>query len=136
MPEKRVPLHEQPKLCQHILSSVANSGIPLRIGASSIPNAGTGLFVVNDVAAGSEIFRSQPLLLVCEGNNLRICDYCLRNLGSSLDPEGRFFFIGEKEKVVLSACTGCQIVVYCSKVGHFTSGLRTHPVFTAVLCRL
>lgn len=116
MPEKRKPLHELPKLCDHILRGVADSGAPLRIAASSIPNAGSGLFVVNDVAAGSEIFRSQPLLVVCEGNNRRICDYCFRNLSSSLHPDGRFYLEGERDKVALSACTGCKNVEYCSKV--------------------
>lgn len=115
MPEKRKPLHEQPKLCAHILSGVKNSSVPLRIASSSIPQAGTGLFVIDDVKAGSDIFRSQPLLVVCEGNDLRVCDYCFFNPTATVHPDGRFYIIGE-ERVVLLACTGCKNVEYCSKV--------------------
>lgn len=115
MPEKRRALHEQPKLCSHILSGVKDSSVPLRIASSSIPQAGSGLFVINDVAAGSEIFRSQPLLVVCEGNDLRICDFCFFNPAATVNPDGQFYTTDEK-RVVLSACTGCKNVEYCSKV--------------------
>lgn len=133
MPEMRKALHEQPKLCDHILEGVTHSSVPLRIASSSVPNAGSGLFVVNDVAAGGEIFRSQPLLVVCEGNDLRVCDYCFYNPGSSLHPDGRFSFDG-KDSVTLSACTGCKNVEYCSKVSQglqYTVYIRIHFSLTA-----
>lgn len=116
MPENRKPLHEQPKLCAHILSSVEKSSVPLTIDASSIPNAGSGLFVVKDIAAGSDIFRTQPLLMVCEGNSSGICDYCFRNKHSSIHPDGRFNLESESGRFILSACTRCKNVEYCSKV--------------------
>ncbi|KAJ4387121.1 hypothetical protein N0V93_007709 [Gnomoniopsis smithogilvyi] len=128
MAEKRRPIHTQPKLCDHILRGVANCGVPLRIAASSIPKAGSGLFVINDVAAGSEIFRSQPVLVVCEGNDLRVCDYCFCNPSTRLHPEGRFYSAGEKT-VTLSACTGCKNVEYCSKVGHSLRKVQATATF-------
>lgn len=115
MPETRKAIHEQPKLCGHILNGVKDSSVPLQIAASSIAQAGSGLFVINDVAAGSEIFRSRPLLVVCEGNGLRVCDYCFCDPTATVHPDGRFYTDGEK-RVMLSACTGCKNVEYCSKV--------------------
>lgn len=116
MSEKRTALHELPKVCAHILDSVKDSGVPLKIAASSIPNAGSGLFVVNDVAAGSEIFRSQPLLMICEGNTTNICDYCFRDQNSSLHPDGWFVSENDPDNVMMAACIRCKLVQYCSKV--------------------
>lgn len=114
---EKKPIHEQPKLCDHILSKVADCSVPLRIGASSIPAAGTGLFVLQDVRAGSDIFRSQPLLVVCEANTNGVCDYCLVNNNATISPEGHFFVNqAERDEIAVSACTGCNIVTYCSKV--------------------
>ncbi|CAN8102477.1 unnamed protein product [Discula destructiva] len=115
MSETRTPLHDQPKLCAHILGSVERSSVPLKIATSSIPKAGSGLFVVTDVVAGSEIFRSQPLVMVCEGNNNGICDYCFRNRNSSVHPDGQFYVTGGPDKVTLAACIRCKNVQYCSK---------------------
>lgn len=114
--QKRKRVHNQRNLCDYILSLVDKSSVPLRIGASPIPNAGSGLFVVADVAAGADIFRSQPLLLVSEGNNLDVCDYCFLNKNSLISPENKFFVGPERDKIEMSACMGCKIARYCSKV--------------------
>lgn len=117
MSDNRKLLHEQPKLCDHILSSVKDTSVQLKIASSSIPNAGSGLFVANDVAAGSEIFRTQPLLMVCESNKSGICDWCFTNENSSLRPDGQFHIAGKDKRVQLSSCKRCKMVEYCSKVG-------------------
>lgn len=122
--DDKKPIHGQPGLCDHILRSVSSSTVPLEIGLSSIANAGSGLFVLNPVPAGSEIFRSDPLLLVCDGNNKGICDYCFRNNNSSVHPDGRFFDPGEKDKIKIMACTRCECAQYCSKVRRITSFLN------------
>lgn len=115
----RKRIHEQPELCKYILSLVSGSSAPLQIAASSIPNAGSGLLVVNGVAAGSDIFRSEPLLVVSESSNNGICDYCFLNKESTVSPDGRFYLSGaEKEKITMSACMGCKTAEYCSKVWH------------------
>lgn len=119
MPDQtRKRIHEQPRLCEYILSLVRDSSVPLRIAASSISNAGTGLFAIDDVPAGADIFKSQPLLLVSEGNNSGICDYCFVNKNSSVAPDGRFYMDdgSVREKILISACTGCKNAQYCSKV--------------------
>lgn len=111
-------IHEQPKLCEYILSLVGESSVPLRIAASSINNAGTGLFAIDDVSAGTDIFRSKPLLVVSEGNNSGICDYCFVNKNSSVAPDGRFYMDdgSVRENIKISLCTGCKNAQYCSKV--------------------
>lgn len=109
-------IHDQRKLCDYILSLVDKSSVPLRIAASLIPNAGSGLFVVSDVVAGADIFTSQPLLLVSEGNNVDVCDYCFLNKNSSVSPESKFFIGPDRDKINISACMACETARYCSKV--------------------
>lgn len=119
--EPRKRIHEQPDLCSHILGGITKSDASLRIDASSILGAGSGLFVDGDVKAGSEIFKSQPLLVVCEGNNRGVCDYCFLNRNSSVRPDGRFYVSHEdRANVKLSTCSGCKIAEYCSKVSQST----------------
>lgn len=114
--DNQKPIHGQPALCEHILRSVSSSTVPLQIRPSLITNAGSGLFVLKDVPAGSEIFRSDPLLVVCDSGNKEICDYCLLNKNSSVHPDGRFFDAGERDKIEILACTRCKCAQYCSKV--------------------
>lgn len=116
MTEKHI--HEQPELCDHILSTVEGSSVRLRIAESAIKNAGSGLFAVDDVPAGGEIFRSQPLLIVSEGNNSGLCDYCLASTFSAVAPNGKFYMGDgdEGDRAKLQACLGCHAVQYCSKV--------------------
>lgn len=131
MPDQaRKPIHEQPELCGYILGTVGDSSVPMRIAASQIPGAGSGLFAVDDVAAGDDIFRSQPLLVVSEGHNNGVCDYCFVNKNSAVAQDGRFYMShAERNKINISACTGCKSAQYCSKVGrpcfacHFSSFL-------------
>lgn len=115
--DSKKPIHGQPGLCDHILRSASFSAVPLQVGPSAITNAGSGLFVLEKVSAGTEIFRSEPLLLVCDVNNKGICDYCFRNNNSSIHPDGRFFNPGERDEIKILACTRCKSAQYCSKVG-------------------
>lgn len=116
MPDKKKkPIHDQPKLCDYILSRVEGTGLALRIGPSSIPEAGSGLFAVNDIPAGSDIFRSQPLLVVCESALDGICDWCLLNRNSSVHHDSRFYTT-EDRKPELAPCSRCKVAQYCSKV--------------------
>ncbi|KAF3767117.1 SET domain-containing protein [Cryphonectria parasitica EP155] len=131
-PKKHI--YEQPELCDHILSRVDRSSVPLRINASSIPHARNGLFVVNDVKAGHEIFRSQPLLVVSEGNNNDVCDHCFLNKNSSVHPDGHFFQGDEgRESIKILSCTGCRVVEYCSKECQRTAWKSYHKLECPVL---
>ncbi|KAG8167816.1 hypothetical protein KVR01_003505 [Diaporthe batatas] len=110
------PIHQQPKLCEHILSHASKSAVPLRIGASSIPQAGSGLFAVNHIPAGSEIFRSSPLVVVAESAHQNVCDFCFLNRGSSVNRDGQFYgSIENEERPALTRCGACKVSYYCSK---------------------
>lgn len=114
---RRKPIHQQPKLCDHILSHAAKSDVSLRISESLIPNAGSGLFAVNDIPAGSEIFRTNPLITVAESAHQGICDFCFLNNGSSVTRNGHFYGLAEDEvRPEITRCGACMVARYCSKV--------------------
>lgn len=114
---QRKPVHEQPKLCNHILSHVSKSAVPLRIGPSPIPKAGSGLFAVNDIPAGTDIFRTSPLVMVAESAHTGICDFCFLNRDTSVNPNGRFYGSVEDEvRPEITRCGACRVAHYCSKV--------------------
>lgn len=121
MPDKQKKhIHDQPQLCRYILSRVEDCGVALRIGLSSIPEAGSGLFAVNDIPAGSDIFWLQPPLVVCEAARDGICDWCLLNKNSSVHPDGRFYTSVDKRPVI-APCSRCKVAQYCSKVRTYSS---------------
>lgn len=109
-------IHDRPELCDRILGHIAEDGVALRVGPSSIPGAGSGLFAIHDIPAGSEIFRSQPLLVVCEAAQDGVCDWCLLNQNSSVHPDGRFY-TSEDKRPEIAPCSRCKVAKYCSKVG-------------------
>ncbi|KUI68447.1 Histone-lysine N-methyltransferase SMYD3 [Cytospora mali] len=111
---QRKHIHDQPSLCNSILGRIADSGVALRIGPSSIPEAGSGLFAINDIQAGSDIFRSQPFLVVCEASSKGICDWCLMNRNASVHPDGRFY-TSDDFKPNIAPCSRCKVAQYCSK---------------------
>lgn len=78
----------------------------VRLGTfrSSIPNAGLGIFVREDVLAGTELFRViQPLdVTVDQENVMKICDNCSTS-SQECGPENP-----------ITSCDGCHRVVYCS----------------------
>lgn len=114
---QRKPIHEQPKLCDHILGRVSKSDVSLRIGPSLIPKAGSGLFAVNDIPAGTEIFRTDPLIMVAESAHTGICDFCLLNRDTSVNREGRFYSsVAEDVRPEITRCGRCRVARYCSKV--------------------
>ena len=119
---RRKPIHEQPKLCDHILSRVSKSGVSLRIGPSLIPEAGSGLFAVNDIPAGTEIFRTSPLLMVAESAHTGICDFCFLNRATSVNRDGRFYSSAEDDvRPEITRCASCRVARYCSKVRDVSS---------------
>lgn len=124
---RRKPIHEQPKLCDHILSRVSKSDASLRIGQSPIPKAGSGLFAVNDIPAGTEIFRSSPLITVAESVYQGLCDFCFLNRASSVNPNGHFYSSAEDDvRPEITRCSACKVASYCSKVRKFNT--FSHPL--------
>jgi SET and MYND domain-containing protein len=131
----RKPIHQQPKLCDHILSHAAKSGVSLRIGESSIPQAGSGLFAVNDIPAGSEIFHTSPLITVAESAQQGICDFCFLNSCSSVDRNGRFYSNAEDDvRPEITRCGACRVARYCSKVSPIR--FSANHLLTMSLCVL
>lgn len=122
---QRKPIHDQPRLCDYILGRISEPGAALRVGPSSIPGAGSGLFAINDIPSGSDIFRSQPILVICESAQDGICDWCLLNRNSSVHPDGRFYTSDDK-KPGIAPCSGCKVAQYCLKVNQVPMDHRDH----------
>lgn len=110
-----VPTHKRPDICAYFLSHVASSSVPLRVGVSSIGGAGSGLFAVEKIPEGTDIFTSKPLILCREPSLDIVCDYCFTNKGSNVHVDGRFYTATDKRPVI-ARCAGCQVTGYCSKV--------------------
>lgn len=89
----------------------------IRISSSSVPNAGRGVFVNQDVSAGEELYRTVPMVLTVEdGEEERICDWC----HCSADPDQYRGMLGSLlpnvEVPSLKVCDRCRHVKYCSIV--------------------
>ena len=75
--------------------------------------AGSGLFALQDIAAGDLIFSlARPAVAALDTKNLgNVCANCF---ASAADPS---VLHGEANaQVLVKACTGCKILKYCSKV--------------------
>ena len=107
-------MHEEPLLSKGILSAV-RSTVPLEIKESTIGSAGSGLFAAEAVDAGTEIFRSQPLVNCRDPRLGHVCDFCFANAKTTVHRDGRFLKADEMP-VTIKGCTGCMVARYCSKV--------------------
>lgn len=92
--------------------------LPPHIIPRRTPSSGTGLFTSQPIDAGELVFRvERPLITVLDSARLSVsCEWCLA--GGKRDGDGVDGGGWEGEGTVRpSACTGCRIVRYCSKVG-------------------
>ena len=106
------------------LLKAVTAAVPLQILPSTIPRAGAGLFIANDIQSGEEIFRSKPMVnCVADGMQNVVCDWCYTYQSSRLNTHGRFRG-AEDPKVEVSACNGCKVCYYCSKVCEQVEALR------------
>ncbi|ELR05438.1 hypothetical protein GMDG_01733 [Pseudogymnoascus destructans 20631-21] len=87
-------IHNDQELCQHLLRNL-NRSVALEILPSRIHNNGTGLFAMEAIPEGSEIFRSTPLV------------NCVR---SAKHAKGEVMVLPK-----ISLCTQCGVCGYCSK---------------------
>lgn len=125
------PIHDHPNLCGFLLNKVGSRSVSLRVAASTIEGAGSGLFVDEDVPEGKELFRSHPLLTVRNPDVEDVCDVCFQNTWSNCHPDGRFY--QEKEKrPVIARCNGCKVACYCSKVCSNTYSRKLTMAFADV----
>lgn len=113
----RRPIHEDEALCNYILSTVKAPEGALKIGESTIPESGSGLFTTRDLAAGELIFTSVPLVLCSEvGDKMEACDFCFQQRRRVIHPvEDRLVHTGEALPDVYK-CKGCNLYQYCSEV--------------------
>lgn len=89
-------------------------GVQTKANSAAADGMGRGLFALSDINTGEDVVRiSSPFVAVL--NTPQLDDTCSGCLGK------RHAF--RDKPVDLKACTGCQVVKYCDKVGR------------AVLCR-
>ncbi|KAL7800523.1 SET domain-containing protein [Trichoderma afarasin] len=114
--QKRWPIHKDTALCSYIMSTIQAPEGSLSIQESTIPGAGSGLFIKRDLAEGELIFTSVPLVLCAEvGQGMEACDFCFQQRRRVFHPvEDRFLQPGEVLPP-LHICNGCRMYQYCSK---------------------
>lgn len=115
--QERWPIHKDKTLCSYIMSTVQAPEGSLSIKESTLPEAGSGLFINRDLAEGELIFTSVPLVLCAEvGSHMEACDFCFQQRRRVFHPvEDRFLQPGEVLPPLL-ICNGCRMYQYCSKV--------------------
>jgi|SRR5579862_1605006 len=80
-----------------------------RLQVSTSETLGRGLSVIQDIPAGSLLFRTNPLISVLDDSLLdKACSTCF-SVSKTVDGS-----VGKD----LFKCTGCSLVHYCSKVPH------------------
>ncbi len=112
-------LHDRPDLCEGILSTIATpQQRTLEIKESTIPGAGSGLFLGRRHSCrqrGLPLPAPSSTAAHTDSSITYVCDYCLLNTRSTWSTKGRF--LTEDDTVpAISACKGCKVALYCSKV--------------------
>lgn len=108
--------HDDVQLCQYLLGSITTTH-SLEIRPSGIPQAGSGLFTLNDIPEGTEIYRSSPVVeCVADGLVDGVCDFCYANTLSRVHPSGRFRTKDDAPLEMIPCRAGCGKCYYCSKV--------------------
>jgi hypothetical protein len=98
------------------------------IGKSNIESAGRGLFATRDIAAGEEVLRSSPLILiVVEGQENRICDWCHTVAGFTHRVDTMSELLPGKQVEDVRTCAACKRVGYCSTVWLLVEVLQHKP---------
>jgi hypothetical protein len=91
------------------------SRVPLKVSDSNISGAGRGAFVLKAVKAGDLIFSiAKPLIcIVNDGEEMlcTTCDNCFANCSDGVPTVSR-------KNLKFTACGGCKVLHYCSKVRH------------------
>lgn len=107
-------INEAPlKLYDTIPERVIHDG-NIKVAMSSISGAGRGIFVTQDIAAGTVLFKVPNVLLAAVNTGevalKNTCDYCFTTVHSS------GFNTVSMEPVSFRACKGCDVLHYCNKV--------------------
>jgi len=116
-------LHLDQELCKKIIGYILPQ-FKLKIGPSLLPGGGSGLFAVEDIEAGQEIYRSKPMVMTPVTTlNDHVCDYCYKDSSLLWVRSARMNLERKPEALVetetdfhLDVCSGCKKAYYCSKV--------------------
>lgn len=115
-PHDAPKFHDDAQLCQYLLGSITTIH-SLEIRQSEISQAGSGLFTLNAVPEGAELYRSSPVVeCVADGLVDGVCDFCYANTLSRVHPSGRFRTKDDAPLEMIPCRAGCGKCYYCSKV--------------------
>jgi hypothetical protein len=104
----RTALHEDREVAAYILKT-ATTSLPLKIAASDLASPGCGLFTVNKIDEGRQIFESKPLIACVDTRVVSVCHYCLEDSVTGIPSQRR-------QKATPQTCSGCKLSRFCSKV--------------------
>lgn len=127
-------VHKNEQTCQYILANIDAPTGWLGIRESSIPTAGSGLFITVDVAEGRDVFSSKPILTCAkkvapnldneasQASSLLTCDFCFQSNQNLFEQYG-YLFPSHPTRPIPEFCVGCHVCQYCSKVCWLVGGL-------------
>lgn len=113
----RQMLNENESACEFFLKNITTT-FKLKIGSSLIDGAGNGVFVLEKIPAGREIYRSAPLITCVDATNPNVCHFCLHDCSSLLLKAGKFRIYNDNVHSVMR-CASCKVARFCSKVRRF-----------------
>jgi hypothetical protein len=87
----------------------------LRLLPSRIDKIGVGVFTTKEIARGSKIYWSVPIVsAIDEDYEEVVCDLCYASKLSSVNREEERFMTPQEDRLSLIQCNGCKAVWYCS----------------------
>lgn len=108
------------------------SCVPLKVARSDTRGAGRGVFVLEAVKAGDLIFSvAKPLICIVDDSEEVLettCDNCFASRSDGLQTVTR-------KDLKFSACAGCWVLHYCSKVRRILISCLEESYLTACACR-
>lgn len=112
----------------------ATCQIGIRVGPSSIAGAGRGVFALEDVAAGGPIFSiTEPLLNIVDDEAQSLSHTCDNCFAAKVDE----LCTVDDLDIMFTACSGCQVLHYCSEACQTTAWNHHHQfeckVYQAIL---
>lgn len=106
-------------LIDHLFTTV-ECKYDLKISTSDIPGAGRGIFALENIPAGTEVFRVVKPIATAVSNHKRdsVCDNCLNDPFEAYNKNEFFDSSCSKQRSTIQAtlrsCSACDKVAYCS----------------------
>lgn len=123
-PDREVSPAMNLALHSHLLSTVIST-VPLKIGQSSVLGAGRGIFALEGIKAGSEVFRTKKALVTALDYEKMstTCDFCYFCNEGEVGRDGRLSVAGGNVGELM-ACDSCKLMRYCSVVSTAHTAVR------------